>query len=434
MNCAECKEILVAYLEGLLAEDQKQAVADHLKDCHTCQAELKQLTDLQERLVSNGRVAAQKDLENDVMNRIVREQNVRLKAAQKATAGLKLRRIIMKSSITKMAAAAVIIIAVLIGMHFIGNPFTATVTFAKVIEPILNARTVIFDFLIGDEESSPVMHEIVVGSRIRRTISNLPNMTSIIDLESAKILALDTEEKTGSYIDIQGPVQEGTRNYIEFVRKVLMELKDSPEVEELGEQEIDGQKAIGFAARGPNEEVKIWADLHTAVPIRVELRLGQLFVIMKNFKFDVPVDDSLVSMNVPEGYILEQTEVDFTGATEQDFIESLRIWADVLMDGQFPEAIGTENTMKQVPLLGEKLAPLDLQDDEKKQLGMRFIRGMLFLQIYERHDKWQYAGQGVKLGDASKAIFWYQPEGSETWRVIYGDLSVEDVSPEDLPK
>ena len=434
MNCAECKEILVAYLEGLLAEDQKQAVADHLKDCHTCQAELKQLTDLQERLVSNGRVAAQKDLENDVMNRIVREQNVRLKAAQKATAGLKLRRIIMKSSITKMAAAAVIIIAVLIGMHFIGNPFTATVTFAKVIEPILNARTVIFDFLIGDEESSPVMHEIVVGSRIRRTISNLPNMTSIIDLESAKILALDTEEKTGSYIDIQGPVQEGTRNYIEFVRKVLMELKDSPEVEELGEQEIDGQKAIGFAARGPNEEVKIWADLHTAVPIRVELRLGQLFVIMKNFKFDVPVDDSLVSMNVPEGYTLEQTEVDFTGATEQDFIESLRIWADVLMDGQFPEAIGTENTMKQVPLLGEKLAPLDLQDDEKKQLGMKFIRGMLFLQIYERQDKWHYAGQGVKLGDASKAIFWYQPEGSETWRVIYGDLSVEDVSPEDLPK
>jgi len=39
----------------------------------------------------------------------------------------------------------------------------------------------------------------------------------------------------------------------------------------------------------------------------------------------------------------------------------------------------------------------------------------------------------VKLGDASKAIFWYQPKDSEIWRVIYGDLSVKDVNEEDLP-
>jgi hypothetical protein len=31
-------------------------------------------------------------------------------------------------------------------------------------------------------------------------------------------------------------------------------------------------------------------------------------------------------------------------------------------------------------------------------------------------------------------IFWYHPEGSEIYRVIYGDLRVEDVAPEDLPE
>ncbi len=343
---------------------------------------------------------------------------------------VQLWRLIMNKPLFKLAAAAVIIIAVLIGI----NPFGGSVTFAQVIEPILNARTVIFDFIVGEDETGPMMHEIVVGSRIRRTISNIPNMTSIIDLETARILALDTEAKTAVYIDIRGRLQEGTKNYIEFVRKVLMKLKDSPNVKELGEQEIDGQKAIGFSGRGPNEEVKIWADPKTAVPIRVELRLGQLFVIMKNFKFDVPVDDSLVSMDVPPGYTLEQTEIDFSGATEQDFIESLRIWADVLLDGRFPEAIGTENAMKQVPLLGEELAPLDLSDDEQRQLGMKFIRGMLFLQIYETGAEWHYAGKGVKLGDAEKAIFWYKPKGSKIYRVIYGDLTVKDVAAEDLPR
>jgi len=338
---------------------------------------------------------------------------------------------IMRSKITQLAAAAVIIIAVLIGVSpFLGG----TVTFADVIQPILNARTVVFDFIVGDEETSPVMHEIVVGTRIRRTISNIPNMTQILDLESAKILALDTEAKTATYIDIKGQLQEMTRSYIGFVRKVLMELKDSPNVKELGEQEIDGQKAIGFSGRGPNEEVSIWADPKTAVPIRVELRLGQLIVILKNFKFDVPIKDSQVSMDVPEGYTLDETQIDFTKGTEEDFIESLRIWAEFLLDGKFPEAIGTENYMKQMPLIGEKLAQLGLSKDEAAKLGMTLPRGMFFLQLLEIDDKYHYAGRGVKLGDAEKAIFWYRPKGSETYRVIYGDLSVKDVAPQDLPK
>jgi len=336
---------------------------------------------------------------------------------------------IMKSKITQLAAAAAIIIVTFFG---ISQFFGGTVTFAQVIQPILNARTVIFDFIVGEDETGPVMHEIVVGQRIRRTISNLPNMTSIIDLESAKILALDTEAKTAVYIDIKGSLQEGTKNYIEFVRKAIVKLQDN--YEKLGEQEIDGQKAIGFVARGPNEEVKVWADPKTALPIRIELRLGQLFVIMKNFKFDAPIEDSQMSMDVPPGYTLEQTEVDFSGANEQDFIESLRIWAEVLLNGNFPDAIGTENAMKQVPLLGEKVAPLDLPDDEKKQLGMKFIRGMLFFQIYETGDEWRYAGKDVKLGDADKVILWYQPKDSETYRVIYGDLHVEDIVPDKLPK
>jgi hypothetical protein len=42
-------------------------------------------------------------------------------------------------------------------------------------------------------------------------------------------------------------------------------------------------------------------------------------------------------------------------------------------------------------------------------------------------------GEGVKLGDANKAIFWYRPEGATNYRVVYGDLSVKDMAPENLP-
>jgi hypothetical protein len=430
MNCKDCKENLVEYVEGLLDESQKQAVSEHLKSCPNCRAELQQLTNLHERLVKNGKALARSDFENDVMNQILREQNVQLKKVSRATKALDIRRIIMKSPFVKIAAAAVVIIAVLIGL----NPFKPSITFAQVVKPILNARTMIFDMILGADETGMVAHEIVVGPRIRRTMSNLPNMTMIIDLDSENMLVLDSEAKTAVYADIEGDLGNRTRSYIRFVRQIIKQLQDG-QVEELGEQMIDGQKAIGFVGRGHNEEVTIWADPQTAIPIRIDVQIGQdLGFIMKNFEFDVDVDELLVSMDVPDGYTLKKTDMNLGNASEEDFVESLRIWADVINDGTFPDAIGTTNAMEEMPTLIQKLGEMKVTEEEGTRIGVTFGKGMLFHQILESNSKWQYTGGGVKLGDASKVVFWYQPQGSSTCRVIYGDLSVKDVAPEDLPQ
>ncbi|MHC4363794.1 MAG: anti-sigma factor family protein, partial [Planctomycetota bacterium] len=172
MNCTECKELLVAHIEGLLDKSKEQAVAEHLKDCTACQAEAETLRGLQDRLAKNGQAVAKSDLQDDVMNLIVREQKVRLKAAEKAAEGLKLRRIIMKSRNAKIAAAAVIIIAVMIGVFPSGN----NVTFADVVKPLLEARTLILDVIVNtgpsvNVDTDPCVHDIIVGSRIRRVVS-----------------------------------------------------------------------------------------------------------------------------------------------------------------------------------------------------------------------------------------------------------------------
>src|SRR4030042_4025484 len=117
MNCAEYKELLVAYIEDLLDETQKHSVAEHLKSCASCRAELEEVRNLQGRLVKNGNTLTQSNLEDVVLDRIIREQNVRLKTSTcgepvestKISTSLKIRRLIMKSPIIKLAAAAVII-------------------------------------------------------------------------------------------------------------------------------------------------------------------------------------------------------------------------------------------------------------------------------------------------------------------------------------
>jgi len=431
MNCEESKELLVAYFEGLLEDSEQKAVEEHLKDCPACQADLQELTGLHDRLVTNGKALAQCNLEKDVMNQVIREQNVRLKATTRATEALKIRRTIMKSPVTRIAAAAAVIIVAALGINSIMAP---SVTWAQVIEPILNARTVVFDLIIGGEDSGMVSHEIVIGSRIRRTMSNMPNMTLIIDMDNARMLALDTVGKTAIYTDISGDLGDSTRSYIKFVREIITQLQDG-QVEHLGEQVIDGQKAVVFVGKGHNEQVTFWADPQSARLIRVEAKIGQDFsFVMKNFEFDANVDESLVSMEVPEGYTQKENDIALGNATEEDFVESLRIWAQIIGDGTFPAAIGTEATMQQMPTLVQKVTAMQVSEEKGTRIGMSFAKGMLFHQIQESQGQWKYTGAGVKLGDASKVVFWYQPQGSQSYRVIYGDLSVKDVAEENLPK
>jgi len=303
-----------------------------------------------------------------------------------------------------------------------------SVTFADVVKPILNARTLIFDMIVGDEETGPVIHDIIVDQRIRRVISTQQHLVNIIDTESAKMCSLHTEGKIAVYSDIQGSLQEGTRDLVAFLREIITDVQDNPgfKAKELGEKEIDGQKVVGFSANG----FTIWADAETALPVRIEVQ-SPLSAVFKNFQFDVPVEESLVSMDVPDGYTEQKKVFDMTTSTEQDLVECLRIWAELLLDGNFPEAIGMEEIMNQLPQIEAKLGESVASAEEGTQKGMTLGKGMLFVMGLKDH---HYAGNGVKVGEADKAIFWYLPEGADTYRVIYGDLSVKDVTPENLPK
>lgn len=379
-----------------------------------------------------------------------------------------LRRTIMKNPVTKLAAAAVIALAAIIGIsQFAGG----TITFADVIKPILNARTVVLDYVIGEGPDALEMHDIVIGSRIRRTmsidktkildsrvrsaLSNMDNMdtTMILDLEDARMLTLISlgVTKIASYNDIQG-FQEVNRGQLDSIRNIVSKVKDDPDtdIQDLGEKEINGQKAVGFYVKGPNVDLTIWANKKTSLPIRMEFTEGKTStVVIKNIEFDVPLEESLVSMEVPAGYTLKDNFIHInkdtapdnlpeeqlvSNATEEDLVESLRIWAEIILDGAFPDAIGTDHFIKQAAVLGYKVASLRLPRSEMEQLGFKFTKGMLFLQEFEFGGKWGYAGKGVKLGDADKIILWYQPQGSNTYRAIYGDLRVAEVAEEDLPK
>jgi hypothetical protein len=139
-------------------------------------------------------------------------------------------------------------------------------------------------------------------------------------------------------------------------------------------------------------------------------------------------------MEVPSGYKQQQVQLDLFGSTEADFIEGLRLRAEMFGEGRFPDTLAFEDYLKQVPDIIKRVERLNLSTEQNAELEKTMGAHLLFLRFFKGEGKWYYRGKGVKLGDAATPIFWYRPKSSETYRVIYGDLHVADAARENLPE
>ena len=77
MNCAECRDQLVAWAEGLLAPEEHLECRAHTETCAACRAEYEAIVRLQERLSARGQVASEVSLVEPVMRRIRGVRNER---------------------------------------------------------------------------------------------------------------------------------------------------------------------------------------------------------------------------------------------------------------------------------------------------------------------------------------------------------------------
>jgi outer membrane lipoprotein-sorting protein len=449
MNCAECKELLVGYVEGLLEGTEREAAAGHIEDCAGCRQELEELTQLQERLVANGRAVGRSDLEEQVMNGIIREQKRRLGVVAKASKGLAIRRAIMKSPAVKVAAAAVIIVAVL----FAVSPFLSSPpAFAKVVEPLLTARTALFKMVVKAEGPGP--QGVIEGmfmdpGRMRLTFKfeQMPGESiQIWDHEKGEMLTLAVKEKKAFAVKMENrpeTVKAEEMNLFAEIRELIRRAREDGDesVKYLGKKEVGKVSTFCYRVTYPQRQMTVWSDSRSLLPVQVEFSIPAIMggggtIVMTDIEFNVELDEEYFSTEVPEGYTLQTMEMDVSKPTEADLVEGLRIWAE-LAEGQYPAELNVKALAED---MGRLLAKLQKSSEgagpsqEHLQKMATAMRGLTFPVQLEADSDWHYAGKDVKFGDADKAIFRYRPKDSATYRVIYGDLSVKDVAPEDLPE
>ncbi len=158
--------------------------------------------------------------------------------------------------------------------------------------------------------------------------------------------------------------------------------------------------------------------------------------------FDAKLDDSLFSFTPPEGYTLDVKHRNYV--TEQEMIEYLGIMAGV-NDGTFPDdawngGVGQDRLreMSRKPQADRTSAEQKYMESFERSIKSNLNHGPLIHFIKDKaiDQSFRYLGKGVRLGDKDAVICWYKlkdAKDQKTYRVVYGDLSVKDVAPEDLP-
>jgi outer membrane lipoprotein-sorting protein len=450
-DCQSRREAIAALVLDELEPQAADELAKHIDVCETCRSLYLALTDEEERIRSA--FGAISDRSQTIQHNLVDQFGRQAATApDKGTEPRKTRdrkiiwRTIMKSRMTKLAAAAVIIIAALLGLNrFVGPIGVTSTAFAKVVEPLLTARTATFKLTVKVEGGPTQTAEGMFMEPGRMRQFSPQGATTIVDLHQGKMMVLiPAMNRAIVYELVNMPEDPGELNLFLEIRRRILEAAENEDicVEFLGEQEMEGRTAIGYHVEKAGVDITIWADAETNIPITMENIMGPTTCTISDIVFNVDIDESLFNLEIPEGYTVHTLQMDGSEATEDDLIDMFRTWAEH-MDGSLPSALEMSATMEFVQYQQKKMMEEGQEPSEEgmmeKIMGMQKImmqmqRGFMFVQELPSESDWQYSGKGLKLGESDSPIFWYRPEGSETYRVIYSDLSIEDVAPEHLPE
>jgi len=487
MNCTECREHLIAYIEGLTQNGLEQEICAHLQACDACQQEEKAVRGLQDRLQTQGQGMSTDTLETAVLGRIVREQKSRIKRAEQASAAVKLRSIIMKSSISRIAMAAAIVVACFIGVSMFRS--TSSITLAGVLDRINDITAYMYQtsmsLTAADGTGGHTNQEIQGTELISRDYGNKSIMETrdvdtgeithadhymLLHKQAAITLMHDRKQYSQMELDetLTARLEEKNNDPRAMIKQML-----NCEHTSLGRSTIDGIEVEGFQTTDPaysgtllgQVDVKLWVKADTWLPHRVEMdiRMGETMssrAVISDFQWDVSVDVAEFDPVIPDDYTsLTTAPAKMPAMNEEALLKGLRLCVE-LNSPSYPDTLSMESmtqimqqyqqVMQGLQESGDKeavkefmakLTGIDLSQEKpgKEQIVQVVTHLMekaqgpsLFYStlVLDQKDP-AYHGKTVTPQDADQVLIRWKVSDSE-YRVIFGDLRAETVSTDTL--
>ncbi len=337
-------------------------------------------------------------------------------------------QILMKFKLPQIAIAVAVIAAIAV-FQFGGSPAYAL---ENMVSRIVNAKSARWESVVdlGEHGRHTTKHTVIPGSSRQE---NEDGSILIFDWKTARSLTLMPDTKMAVQMDLD----EGTKDYksndvftmLQGSLDDRLKSGDLKDARPTTEKTLNNRTLDGFEI---GDGITIWVEPNGDTPTQIEIALPDgSTVLMQNYEADIEVDESLFSVDVPEGYTTRQANISSGLPTEADFIVTLRLSCEASSDGTFPAGLGPNATGKAIVDIQTHLMK-DMNLDPSGLTGHQIsaltnqVRGFAFATMtsVDPASDAHYAGANVKLDTENSPIFWYKPNGSEKYRVIFADLTV----------
>ena len=288
---------------------------------------------IEEKLEDLGKaIGSQEELVEKVMSRI--EEKPAIKSLQ--TEPQYIWRKIMKNPVRKLAAAAIIIVALLISFQFSNSG----VVWGTVLEQVENAQNIVF--------------HITTNTKVKSEEQEIPIQTEIITYQSSEYGKLTESYNEGKLFvtDCWNRKEPSHISLIHITKKFRKVTEDTVKIEvgenedpcawvqeimkreytKLGKNTINGKKVEGIEYSDVEAEVfgssfkkvtaRLWVEIGTNYPVRIEIdgiiHMAQQFdipenvdaslfdmemsMVMDDFQWNVELDPNLFYLDIPSDY------------------------------------------------------------------------------------------------------------------------------------
>jgi hypothetical protein len=249
------------------------------------------------------------------------------------------RRTIMKSPITKVATAAVIIVLLMLWINYLNAPIDgASTLYAAAMDRVKEARTFscvgIFEVTYeGDGKRGKYlmkqkwMFKEPDRERHEKLTSAPPwpqykGEVTIWHYGKRQQLRLRPLDKTAIFHDMSSDYEiDGKTGELKLIqldtnlRDRLLKLSAGA-VDDLGRVELDGRSVRMLRSRRNKRITTVWVNPETGYPIRIEHKWtdqSRSPVVYTSIQIDTELDDSLFNLDPPTGYTLRVDKSSWPG-------------------------------------------------------------------------------------------------------------------------
>jgi hypothetical protein len=384
-------------------------------------------------------------------------QRKRIESAYKPTIG----RIIMRSPITKLAMAAVIIIAAGLAIYyFAGEGTKKCCAWTKIADKVAQIKTCVYRTnvrLTGGPQGSQVDVNGITyisseyGNRSDTYMNGNLTMQMYMRTDDKVSVTVMPSEKKYMRVVLTDEMLSQSKKQKQDPRDMLTTFMTG-QIKELGTKVIDNIEVKGMEVVDPPSVRgvygsfigRLWVDVATEYPVSIEIETAvgtdanamKIFIVMDDFVWGEELDPGVFEPNIPADYTM-MAEVKMPGQDEASAIEGLRAFAE-MTDGRYPSQMNVMTLSKESgEVYGKKLGATKTKptDEQMQQMTATMVKFQAPVMFYAKLTKDSndpvYYGKDVTAGDANAVLMRWKI-ADDTYRVIYGDLTAEDVNAEQM--